>query len=123
MAKKQQAAVDTRHYDVIVAPHITEKSTLLSEHNAVVFKVANDATKPEIKAAVEALFNVKVTGVNTHRHQGQDQALEGQALQALGREEGDRDAGRRPVDRRHRTGSKAQWHSSIITRPAPRAAA
>jgi large subunit ribosomal protein L23 len=66
MAKKQAAAtVDTRHYDVVVAPHITEKSTLLSEHNAVVFKVADSATKPQIKAAVEALFNVKVTGVNT----------------------------------------------------------
>jgi ribosomal protein L23 len=81
---------------VVLAPHITEKSTLLSEHNAVVFKVANDATKPEIKAAVEALFGVKVTGVNTIV-QGQDQALEGQALHALGHEEGDRDAGRRPV--------------------------
>ena len=50
---KQQKAVDNRHYDVIVAPHITEKATLLSEHNAVVFKVAGDATKPQIKAAVE----------------------------------------------------------------------
>jgi len=65
MAKKQANAVDIRHYDVVVAPHITEKSTLLSEHNAVVFKVAGDATKPQIKAAVEALFDVKVTGVNT----------------------------------------------------------
>jgi len=66
MAKKPaKAAVDNRHYDVVLAPHITEKSTLLSEHNAVVFKVAGDATKPEIKAAVEALFSVKVTGVNT----------------------------------------------------------
>jgi len=65
MAKKKQAAVDNRHYDVVLAPHITEKATLLSEHNAVVFKVAGDATKPEIKAAVEALFNVSVTGVNT----------------------------------------------------------
>lgn len=63
MAK--QKAVDNRHYDVVVAPHITEKSTLLSEHNAVVFKVAGDATKPQIKAAVEAIFDVKVTGVNT----------------------------------------------------------
>ncbi|RJY08938.1 50S ribosomal protein L23 [Aurantiacibacter aquimixticola] len=63
MAKKQ--ATDARHYDVILAPHITEKSTLLSENNAVVFKVANDATKPQIKAAVEGLFDVKVTGVNT----------------------------------------------------------
>ena len=68
MAKKRRsrpARVDISHYDVILAPHITEKSTLLSEHNAVVFKVADDATKPQIKAAVEALFNVSVTGVNT----------------------------------------------------------
>lgn len=66
MAKKQAAAgVDIRHYDVILAPHITEKATLLSENNAVVFKVAGDATKPEIKAAVEALFGVSVKGVNT----------------------------------------------------------
>jgi large subunit ribosomal protein L23 len=64
-AKKQQSGVDIGHYDVVLAPHITEKSTLLSEHNAVVFKVAQDATKPQIKAAVEALFNVNVTGVNT----------------------------------------------------------
>jgi len=64
MAKKQEA-VDIRHYDVIVAPHITEKSTLLSENNAVVFKVANTASKPEIKAAVEALYGVTVKGVNT----------------------------------------------------------
>jgi large subunit ribosomal protein L23 len=66
MAKKQeQGAIDIRQYDVIVGPHITEKSTLVSEHNAVVFKVAGDATKPAIKAAVEALFNVTVTAVNT----------------------------------------------------------
>ena len=63
MAKKE--AIDARHYDVILAPHITEKSTLASEHNAVVFKVANDATKPQIRDAVEALFDVKVAGVNT----------------------------------------------------------
>ncbi|MGC6330251.1 50S ribosomal protein L23 [Rhizorhabdus sp. FW153] len=62
---KNETLVDNRHYDVVRKPHITEKTTLLSEHNAVVFQVANDATKPEIKAAVEALFNVKVTGVNT----------------------------------------------------------
>ena len=66
MAKKPaNSTIDNRHYDVVLAPHITEKSTLLSEYNAVVFKVAGDATKPEIKAAVEALFSVKVTGVNT----------------------------------------------------------
>ena len=66
MAKKPEAkAVDIRHYDIVLAPHITEKSTMVSDHNAVVFKVANTASKPEIKAAVEALFNVTVTGVNT----------------------------------------------------------
>ncbi len=66
MAKKPTpAAVDIRHYDVVLAPHITEKSTMLSDHNAVVFKVAGTASKPEIKAAVEALFNVSVTNVNT----------------------------------------------------------
>jgi large subunit ribosomal protein L23 len=82
MAKKQQqAAVDTRHYDVIVAPHITEKSTMLSEQNAVVFKVSKDASKPEIKAAVEALFNVKVTGVNTLVTKGKSKRWKGQAYQ------------------------------------------
>lgn len=66
MAKKPESkAVDIRHYDVVLAPHITEKSTMVSEHNAVVFKVAGTASKPEIKAAVEALFNVTVTNVNT----------------------------------------------------------
>jgi large subunit ribosomal protein L23 len=65
MAKKQATIVDNRHYDVVVAPHITEKATMLSEHNAVVFKVAGDASKPEIKAAVEALFGVTVKAVNT----------------------------------------------------------
>ncbi len=63
MAKKQE--VDARHYDVILAPHITEKSTLASEANAVVFKVANDATKPQIKEAVEAIYGKKVVSVNT----------------------------------------------------------
>ena len=63
MAKKQE--VEARHYDVVLAPHITEKTTLASEHNAVVFKVANDATKPQIKEAIEAIFGVKVMGVNT----------------------------------------------------------
>ena len=81
MAKKQQAAVDSRHFDVIVAPHITEKSTMLTEQNAVVFKVAKDASKPEIKAAVEALFNVKVTGVNTIVTKGKTKRWKGQAYQ------------------------------------------
>ncbi len=72
-----KAEIDIRHYDVIVAPHITEKATLLSEHNAVVFKVANDATKPQIKAAVEALFGVKVTGVNTIVQKGKSKRWKG----------------------------------------------
>ncbi|MBB3953344.1 MULTISPECIES: 50S ribosomal protein L23 [Novosphingobium] len=70
-------SIDTRHYDVIVAPHITEKTTLLSENNAVVFKVAERATKPEIKAAVEALFGVKVTGVNTLTQKGKTKRWKG----------------------------------------------
>ncbi|AOR76918.1 MULTISPECIES: 50S ribosomal protein L23 [Sphingomonadaceae] len=72
-------SVDIRHYDVIVAPHITEKSTLLSEQNAVVFKVADKATKPEIKAAVEAIFDVKVTGVNTLVVKGKTKRWRGKA--------------------------------------------
>ena len=74
---KPQKVVDNRHYDVIVAPHITEKATLLSEHNAVVFKVAGDATKPQIKAAVEALFDVKVLGVNTIVQKGKTKKWKG----------------------------------------------
>jgi large subunit ribosomal protein L23 len=54
-----------RHYETILSPVITEKATLLSEHNKVVFKVAKDATKDEIAQAVEALFKVNVTKVNT----------------------------------------------------------
>ena len=78
MAKKPaKKAVDINHYDVVLAPHITEKSTLLSEQNAVVFKVAGDATKPQIKAAVEALFSVKVTGVNTLNQKGKTKRWKG----------------------------------------------
>ena len=69
--------VENRHYDVILSPHITEKSTILSEHNAVVFKVANSASKPEIKAAVEALFGVNVTGVNTLVQKGKTKRWKG----------------------------------------------
>ena len=69
-AKKAQGTVDIGHYDVILSPHITEKSTLLSEHNAVVFK-------PQIKAAVEALFGVNVTGVNTITTKGKTKRWKG----------------------------------------------
>ena len=56
---------DPRHYDVILSPVITEKATLASDKNQVMFKVARTATKPQIKEAVERLFDVKVIGVNT----------------------------------------------------------
>jgi large subunit ribosomal protein L23 len=78
MAKAPAKAVDLRHYDVVVAPYITEKATMVSEANAVVFKVANDATKPQIKAAVEALFNVSVVGVNTIVQKGKTKKWKGQ---------------------------------------------
>jgi large subunit ribosomal protein L23 len=74
MAKAQ---IDARHYDVILSPHITEKATLLSEHNAVVFKVAGDATKPQIKEAVEALFDRKVKSVNTIVSKGKTKRWKG----------------------------------------------
>jgi large subunit ribosomal protein L23 len=81
MAKKQQQAPDARHYDIVIAPHITEKSTMLSETNSVVFKVAPRASKPEIKAAVEALFGVKVTGVNTMVSKGKTKRWKGKTYQ------------------------------------------
>ena len=82
MAKKQaEAAVDIRHYDIVLAPHITEKSTMLSDNNSVVFKVANGASKPEIKAAVEALFGVTVTGVNTIVTKGKSKRWKGKPYQ------------------------------------------
>ena len=78
MAKLKAAApIDLRHYDVIVKPVITEKSTLVSEFNQVVFKVAKDATKPQVKAAVEALFGVRVLGVNTLIQKGKNKRFKG----------------------------------------------
>ena len=68
---------DLRHYDVIVSPVITEKATMASEHNQVVFNVARDASKPEIKAAVEALFGVKVKAVNTSLRKGKVKRFRG----------------------------------------------
>ena len=89
MAKK--SAVDARHYDVIVAPHITEKSTLLSENNAVVFKVSKDATKPQIRTAIENLFKVKVTAVNTVRVKGKEKRFRG------------------------KPGQRADWKKAVVT--------
>ena len=68
---------DLRHYDVIVSPVITEKSTMASESNQVVFNVARTATKPAIKRAVEALFGVKVKTVNTLVRKGKTKRFRG----------------------------------------------
>ena len=68
---------DPRHYDVILAPVITEKATMESEHNKVMFKVARTATKPQIKEAVEKLFDVKVKSVNTLIREGKVKAFKG----------------------------------------------
>ncbi|HEV7157647.1 MAG TPA: 50S ribosomal protein L23 [Caulobacteraceae bacterium] len=66
-----------RHYDTILAPVITEKATLLSDHNKVVFKVAIDATKEDVAAAVEELFKVKVVKVNTLIQKGKTKRFRG----------------------------------------------
>ncbi|MEL7430561.1 MAG: 50S ribosomal protein L23 [Pseudomonadota bacterium] len=68
---------DVRHYDVIVSPIITEKSTFAAEQNQVMFNVAGNATKPEIKGAVEALFGVKVKAVNTMVRKGKVKRFRG----------------------------------------------
>ena len=68
---------DPRHYDIIVAPLITEKATNASEFNKVVFKVAMHATKPQIKEAVEKLFDVKVKSVNTLVRKGKTKVFRG----------------------------------------------
>ena len=73
----QARFADTRHYDVIVSPVITEKATMASEQNKVVFKVRKDATKPQIKAAVERLFDVKVDSVNTLIRKGKTKVFRG----------------------------------------------
>ena len=75
MAKAK--TIDARHYDVILSPVITEKSTLLSESNSVVFKVSQDATKPQIKEAVEAIYSTKVASVNTIVTKGKSKRWKG----------------------------------------------
>jgi large subunit ribosomal protein L23 len=69
--------VKLAHYDIVRSPVVTEKSTRLSEHNQVVFRVRKDSSKPQIKAAVEALFNVKVTAVNTLNQKGKVKRVRG----------------------------------------------
>jgi large subunit ribosomal protein L23 len=70
--------MDARHYDIIIAPVVTEKATMASEHNKVVFKVAAKATKPQIKDAIEKLFDVKVKSVNTIVRKGKTKVFRGQ---------------------------------------------
>jgi large subunit ribosomal protein L23 len=71
------STTDPRHYDVILSPVITEKATLASDKNQVMFKVARNATKPQIKEAVEKLFDVKVKSVNTLVRKGKVKAFRG----------------------------------------------
>lgn len=82
-AKKKDTAVGNLapYYDVILAPVITEKATNGSQHNQVTFRVKKDATKPTIRTAIEKLFNVKVTAVNTHNRQGKTKNFRGRAGQ------------------------------------------
>ncbi len=68
---------DPRHYDIILSPVITEKATIASERNQVIFKVARTATKPQIKEAVERLFDVKVRAVNTLVRKGKVKVFKG----------------------------------------------
>ncbi|HET9902860.1 MAG TPA: 50S ribosomal protein L23 [Xanthobacteraceae bacterium] len=71
------STIEPRHYDVIIAPVITEKATTASEYNQVIFKVAKNATKSEIKEAVEKLFDVKVKSVNTLVRKGKTRMFRG----------------------------------------------
>ena len=70
-------AATIRNFDVLLSPHITEKASLLSEQNKVVFKIALDATKDEVASAVEAIYNVKVTKVNTIVTKGKTKRFKG----------------------------------------------
>lgn len=70
-------AATIRNFDVLLSPHITEKATLLSEQNKVVFKIALDASKDEVASAVEAIYNVKVTKVNTMVTKGKAKRFKG----------------------------------------------
>ena len=71
------STTNPRHYDIIVRPVITEKATLASERNQVIFRVASHATKPQIKEAVEKLFDVKVKNVNTLIRKGKVRTFKG----------------------------------------------
>jgi large subunit ribosomal protein L23 len=72
---------ELKHYDVILRPIITEKSTLVADKNQVMFRVAKTASKPEIKAAIEAVFGVKVVAVNTLISKGKVKRWKGKAYE------------------------------------------
>ncbi|WP_413205152.1 50S ribosomal protein L23 [Rhodospirillum sp. A1_3_36] len=78
MSKTEVKVSDERMYDIVRAPVITEKATLVGEYGQVMFRVPLDASKPEIKAAVEGLFKVEVTAVNTLRQKGKVKRFRGQ---------------------------------------------
>ncbi len=77
--KKQEVVLKEAFYNVVIRPVVTEKATALSEHNKVLFRVRPDATKVQVKQAVEALFNVKVTKVNTINVLGKQKMFRGAA--------------------------------------------
>ena len=77
MAAKKKAQATEKNYQTIIAPHVTEKATLGSEHGQVTFKVLKTATKPEIKDAIENLFDVKVKAVNTMIQKGKNKRFKG----------------------------------------------
>ena len=70
-------SIAARHYDAVLSPIITEKTTIVSENNQVVFEVPLSASKPEIKEAIEQLFKVSVTAVNTMRVKGKTKRFRG----------------------------------------------
>ena len=72
-------SANTKHYDMVLTPIITEKSTIVAENNQIVFEVPLGASKPEIKSAVEQLFNVSVTAVNTILTKGKAKRFRGRA--------------------------------------------
>ena len=79
MSAESTTSRTERFYNTLLSPMITEKSTLASENNQVMFKVPLEATKPQIAEAVEGLFNVKVKAVNTLRLKGKNKQFRGRA--------------------------------------------
>ena len=109
-------SIDPKLFDVILSPVITEKATALSEHNKVVFKVAKTATKPQIKQAVEKLFDVKVESVNTLVRKGKVKRFRGtvgQQFPGMAAE----------LDRQSSDGPAARHQSAVTVNPRARSSA